>query len=122
MLRLFLILLQLFCSAIETIETPHQNVTLVDPILIRYCPFQVNVSLASDLSSLDITYSAKSANPGPRPLGVHQCYARVQFAFDKRTYAYTINEIEYVTENEKSITGNIQTRVAWEFDSGPVRN
>lgn len=120
MLQLLLILLHLFCSADALAETEPSNVTIVEPIFIRYCPFEVNVSLATDLSSLNIAFSTKSANPGPPPLGVHRCYVRVQIDFDKTVYAYTINEVEYVPENTKSITGKIETRVAWEYDAGPV--
>jgi hypothetical protein len=120
MLHLFLILLRLFYSGAVLAETQPSNITIVEPIFIRYCPFQVGVFLATDFSSLDITFSTKSANPGPPPLGVHRCYVRVQIDFDKTVYAYTINEIEYLPTNEKSITGKIDTRVAWEYDSGPV--
>ena len=120
MLHLLPILVHFFCSAAARMGVQPTNVTLADPILIRYCPFQVNVSLADDFSSLDIVYSAKSANPGPPPLGVHRCYTRALVNFDKNRFAYMINEIEYIRENEKGITGQIQTRVAWEEDAGPV--
>ncbi|KAF2469954.1 uncharacterized protein BDR25DRAFT_355681 [Lindgomyces ingoldianus] len=121
MLHLLLILLHLFCSGAVHAETKPSNVTIIEPTFIRYCPFRVNVSLATDLSSLDIAFLTKSANPGPPPLGVHRCYVRVQIGFDKTVYAYTINEVEYVPENAKSITGKIETRVAWEYDSGPTQ-
>lgn len=120
MLHVFLILLHLICAGAVHAETQPTNVTILEPIFIRYCPFHANVSLAPGLSSLDITFSTKTANPGPPPLGVHRCYIRVQIAFDKTIYAYTINEVEYVPESGDRIAGKIETRVAWEYDSGPV--
>ncbi|KAF2465216.1 uncharacterized protein BDR25DRAFT_360854 [Lindgomyces ingoldianus] len=111
MLHLLLILLHLFYSSAVHAETQPSNVTIIEPIFIRRCPFQVNVSLATDLSSLDIAFLTKSANPGPPPLGVYRCYVRVQIAFDKTVYTYTINEVEYVPENA-STTADLYTQFA----------
>lgn len=85
---------------------------------IFYCPFDISASLASDSSSLDITYT--SGNTQKNSVAFHNgnaCYVRVRLTLGetKRT-SLVISEIEY----KGNQNAGIETSVAFDTAYAPV--
>lgn len=97
----------------EPVFAGPSNGTIEKP-RVFYCPFDVGVSLASDLSSIGIKYSTSQSQEVVFAQDKVACYVRVAFRFQP-TDTVTIREIEYKGDFRNGERGgDLQTKLAWD--------
>jgi hypothetical protein len=107
--------LQRAVSQITPSEFPVPN------IRVFYCPFDVNVTLAPDVTWIDLTFTASESQQFFSQ-ETAKCYVQYDFpipATDNATIS--VYQMEYSGDFEGSGSGELETAVVWYNNYGPVR-
>jgi hypothetical protein len=109
------ILVFIICNADLILANP-TNFTFDGPIANYDCPFKAEASIATDLSSITITYSPSQSSKSVVFQRKGICFVRTAFHFAPGEYV-SIKEIEYKGDLKKK-HGNvkIETKIAWDQD------
>ncbi|KAF2476826.1 uncharacterized protein BDR25DRAFT_338967 [Lindgomyces ingoldianus] len=88
---------------------------------VEHCPFDVKASLAPDVTSLQVTYTAAGSQKALWSQTEVKCYTRILFEFEDSNYSITVQEIEYQGKFQGNGEGKIEALLAWDRDFGPTR-
>jgi hypothetical protein len=101
--------------------TAPTNGTLIRPVAVYYCPFDVQADLAGDLSSVTINYSASALKRSLLAQEKVTCYVRVLINFQPQSNMASVTEIQYKGHLRGEGQGIIETKTVWDTNWGPVR-
>ena len=110
--------LALVCHNGNLVSAADRTGTIAMPIkVLEHCLFQVQASLAPNLSSIDLAYSASQNQKSIFSQEKAVCYVRVAFTFSLVGYV-SVREVEYKGDFKNEANGEIETKIAWESNIG----
>ena len=115
--------------AVAAADVPLPTSIEITNIRVFHCPFDVQASVASDLSSIDVTYDTTNGQSSLAAYGSsgqaqQTCYVKVEFDFSPNDEENTASVLQIDYEGavrlDVDTEARIETQIAWDTMTGPV--